>query len=57
MNALFVTLRAVHFATALLLFGEMVFALCVAGRSAEMLRQIDVLAHEPPRALPWGHRH
>lgn len=28
-----------------------------AGRSAEMLRQIDVLAREPPRALPWGHRH
>lgn len=29
-----------------------------AGRSAETLRQIDVLVHEPPRApVQWGHRH
>src|SRR5437867_4895677 len=30
MNALFVTVRAVHFACAILLFGELVFVLCVA---------------------------
>jgi putative copper export protein/mono/diheme cytochrome c family protein len=29
-----------------------------AGRSADTLRQIDVLVHEPPRApVQWGHRH
>jgi copper resistance protein D len=29
-----------------------------AGRSADTLRQIDVLVHEPPRApVRWGHRH
>jgi putative copper export protein/mono/diheme cytochrome c family protein len=29
-----------------------------AGRSAETLRQIDVLVHEPQRAaVQWGHRH
>jgi putative copper resistance protein D len=28
------------------------------GQSAETLRQIDVLVHEPPRApVQWGHRH
>ncbi len=30
MNALFVTVRAIHFASAMLLFGELVFVLCVA---------------------------
>ena len=30
MNGLFVTVRAVHFASAILLFGELVFVLCVA---------------------------
>src|SRR2546423_11695501 len=30
MNALFVTVRAVHFASVILLFGELVFVLCVA---------------------------
>ena len=30
MNALFATVRAVHFASAMLLFGELVFVLCVA---------------------------
>src|SRR2546426_9160718 len=30
MNALFVTVRAVHFASAILLFGELLFVLCVA---------------------------
>jgi putative copper export protein len=33
MNALFATVRAVHYASAMLLFGELVFAFAVAGRA------------------------
>ncbi|HEV8256106.1 MAG TPA: copper homeostasis membrane protein CopD [Casimicrobiaceae bacterium] len=58
MNALFVTVRAVHFASAMLLFGELVFVLCVAKpmwRSAgnAILDENDV-SRWPVRIAVWG---
>jgi putative copper export protein/mono/diheme cytochrome c family protein len=58
MNALFVTVRAVHFASAMLLFGELVFVLCVAkplwrGAGNAILDGYDV-SRWPVRMAVWG---
>lgn len=58
MNALFVTVRAVHFASAMLLFGELVFVLCVAkpmwrGAGNAILDGNDA-SRWPVRIAVWG---
>jgi putative copper export protein/mono/diheme cytochrome c family protein/peroxiredoxin len=58
MNALFVTVRAIHFASAMLLFGELVFVLCVAKpmwrvASNAILDGNDV-SRWPVRIAVWG---
>jgi putative copper resistance protein D len=58
MNALFATVRAVHFASAMLLFGELVFVACVAkplwrGAGNAILDGND-LSRWPVRIAVWG---
>ena len=53
MNALFVTVRAVHFASAMLLFGELVFVLCVA---KPMWRVADNVSHDGNDVSRWSVR-
>ena len=58
MNTLFVTVRAVHFASAMLLFGELAFVLCVAkpmwrGAGNAIFDGSDV-SRWPVRIAAWG---
>jgi putative copper export protein/mono/diheme cytochrome c family protein/peroxiredoxin len=58
MNALFVTVRAVHFASAILLFGELVFVLCVAKpmwrRAGNAILDGNDVSQWPVRIAVWG---
>jgi putative copper export protein/mono/diheme cytochrome c family protein/peroxiredoxin len=58
MNALFVTVRAVHFASAILLFGELVFVLCVAKpmwrRAGNAILDGNDVFRWPVRIAVWG---
>lgn len=58
MNALFVTVRAIHFASAIVMFGELVFVLCVTKplwrvASNAILDGNDV-SRSPVRIAVWG---
>jgi len=58
MNALFVTVRAVHFASAMLLFGELVFVLCVAKpgwrAAGNAILDGNDVSRWPVRIAVWG---
>src|SRR2546428_12024077 len=58
MNALFVTVRAVHFASAILLFGELVFVLCVAKRVWRVVDSTSLDGNDvcrwPVRVAVWS---
>ena len=58
MNALFVTVRAIHFASAMLLFGELVFVLCVAKpiwrRAGNAILDVNDVSRWPLRIAVWG---
>jgi putative copper export protein/mono/diheme cytochrome c family protein len=58
MNALFVTVRAIHFASAMLLFGELVFVLCVAKPlwrgAGNAIDDGNDVSRWPVRIAVWG---
>jgi len=58
MNALFVTVRAIHFASAMLLFGELVFVLCVAKPmwrgAGNAIHDGNDVSRWPVRIAVWG---
>jgi putative copper resistance protein D len=58
MNALFVSVRAVHFASAILLFGELVFVLCVAKPvwhvAHDAILDRNDVSRWPVRIAVWG---
>ncbi|TMG86321.1 MAG: hypothetical protein E6H76_12350 [Betaproteobacteria bacterium] len=58
MNALFVTVRAIHFASAILLFGELVFVLCVAKPLWRVVDNASLdgndVSRSPVRIAVWG---
>ncbi len=58
MNALFATVRAVHFASAILLFGELVFVLCVAKPMWRVVNNATLdgtdVSRWPLRIAVWG---
>jgi putative copper export protein len=58
MNALFVAVRAVHFASVMLLFGELVFVLCVAKPmwrvASNTILDGNDISRGPVRLAIWG---